>query len=547
MDYPSYILYLNSASIFNYIKNIYIYLSIFRGNDTYQHLFSMPNDLRSRPIVSNINSPTSRLSHFLDAILKPLISQVPGYIKDTYDLLNKLPRTIDYQSYFISLDVISLYTNIPHHLGIEAVEYWLNKYPHLIVNSIPNTFIIEALHLILNNNTFLYDDVFYIQKKGTAMGTKVAPTYAHLTMAYLEVTLFSIYKTKYKIDTENTIMKHYWRFLDDILIIWNPQYGQHQDFINTFQSINTNIQFENTVNENEIHFLDIKLIKQNNYIISDIFYKLTDAKRYLHFYSFHPRHIKRNIPYVLSKRITRIVSDPVLLNQRLRELEITLSRLRYPTNLIKDAINKAINSNISINNKTLIDNKSIIPFVFTYNPISIDIINNKIIPHFTQIDNIFFTSKLKFIKAIRQPPNLLCKLNNSFSYNVFRCRASRCKLCPILIEYKNVINIKNNFLTLNGNINCKTRNLIYVMFCKNCNQIYVGETGTKLNLRMNLHRNHIQNIQYGFLKVSIHIRHCGGEFKVAPIYKMPETSGEFLRKKMEGYFRLLLKPELNSA
>ena len=49
----------------------------------------------------------------------------------------------------------------------------------------------EALSFILENNTFQFNDVFYRQRKGTAMGTKVAPIYATLTIGYLEQKLYN--------------------------------------------------------------------------------------------------------------------------------------------------------------------------------------------------------------------------------------------------------------------------------------------------------------------------------------------------------------------
>ena len=32
-------------------------------------------------------------------------------------------------SKWVSLDITSLYTNIPHGLGLKAIEYWLDEYP----------------------------------------------------------------------------------------------------------------------------------------------------------------------------------------------------------------------------------------------------------------------------------------------------------------------------------------------------------------------------------------------------------------------------------
>ena len=60
----------------------------------YIHLPNVPNDLSNRPIISNINSVTSKLSHFIDAVLKPYTQLIPSYVRDTKDFLSKLPKEI---------------------------------------------------------------------------------------------------------------------------------------------------------------------------------------------------------------------------------------------------------------------------------------------------------------------------------------------------------------------------------------------------------------------------------------------------------------------
>ena len=46
--------------------------------------------------------------------------------------------------------------------------------------------LLRALKFILENNSFHFNGNYYRQVKGTAMGTKVAPVYATLTLGYLE-------------------------------------------------------------------------------------------------------------------------------------------------------------------------------------------------------------------------------------------------------------------------------------------------------------------------------------------------------------------------
>ena len=94
-------------------------------------------------------------------------------------------------------------------------------------------------------------------------------------------------------------------------------------------------------NNESVNFLDLKLYKNNNNILTDIYRKPTDNLSYVPFNSYHPSHVKRNIPYNLFRRIYLLVTDPKIINNRINELKFHLKGLKYPHSLIMDAINKA--------------------------------------------------------------------------------------------------------------------------------------------------------------------------------------------------------------
>jgi hypothetical protein len=81
------------------------------------------------------------------------------------------------------MDVTSLYTNIPHDEGIEACrEVWNNR-----INQRPSTeSFIQLLEHVLNFNNFMFNGEHFLQISGTAMGTKMAPSYANIFMGRLE-------------------------------------------------------------------------------------------------------------------------------------------------------------------------------------------------------------------------------------------------------------------------------------------------------------------------------------------------------------------------
>lgn len=136
------------------------------------------------------NAPTQRLSHLMDILLKPLCSEVKSFVRDDLDFLRFLPDKVNHDAKLVTMDVTNLYTNITTDLGINALKYWINKYPQNINSRFSKEFILEASNLVLKNNTFSFNGKHYLQLKGTAMGTKMAPTYATLTLGYLEEKMY---------------------------------------------------------------------------------------------------------------------------------------------------------------------------------------------------------------------------------------------------------------------------------------------------------------------------------------------------------------------
>ena len=79
----------------------------------------------------------------------------------------------------VTMDVTSLYTNIPHDDGIAACRtIWEQR----TVQEPPTECLVEMLTLVLKNNNFCFDGNHYLQINRTAMGTKMAPSYANIFM-----------------------------------------------------------------------------------------------------------------------------------------------------------------------------------------------------------------------------------------------------------------------------------------------------------------------------------------------------------------------------
>ena len=134
-----------------------------------------------RPIISSNGHPTERISEFLDYHLKLLVQTLPSYFKDTTHFVIQLQKIgpLPDNALLVTPNFSSLYTDIPHNDGIDACRYFPNTVQD---KSLPAERICDLIRMILTMNNFSFNNEHYLQKHGTAMGTRMAPSCANLFM-----------------------------------------------------------------------------------------------------------------------------------------------------------------------------------------------------------------------------------------------------------------------------------------------------------------------------------------------------------------------------
>ena len=274
-----------------------------------------------------------------------------SYIKNDWDFRRKLPSHIEYSSTLYSCDIVSLYTNITHELGLTALEYYIDKYRTLLPSRFTKAFILESVAFILNNNNFFFDNILYHQSIGTAMGTIFAPPYACLAIGFLEETkLYPQIERIFDNHLSSLIIEYFFRFMDDGFSPW-PDDADINIFINLLNDLHPSIKLTleaatksvtDGVGTQKLNFLDITIIlHETGHIETDIFYKATNSHEYLRYDSHHPQHIKDNIPYNLAKRIIVFCSNSDTEQLRLTELKKWLLNCGYPRKIIEKKIYSA--------------------------------------------------------------------------------------------------------------------------------------------------------------------------------------------------------------
>ena len=348
--------------------------------------------------------------------------------------LTKLPPG----TLLVTLDVSSLYTNIPHNEGIEACRKALNSSDHLSRSHLKTESICDLMHMILTMNNFEFDKNYYIQLHGTAMGTRMAPAYANLFMADLDRKLFAQSPLKPFI---------WWRYIDDIFMVWTHGEDKLNEFITHINSSHNTIKFTHEFSESSISFLDVTvLLDNNNQISTDLYVKSTDTHQYLLHTSCHPNHVKKSIPFSLALRIRHICSTAEKFKQRTSELLEFLCKRGHKQQYVQAQINKAFQiprrDTLYYHSKK---NTERPVFVTTYNPSlpQLNSIIRKYFPIFTATKRGSQAFKDAPLIAYRRPKNLRdflvkAKLKQPSQSNktqpniISRCNDGRCRTCKFI-------------------------------------------------------------------------------------------------------------------
>ena len=287
------------------------------------------NPIKYRPIVSQRQSMTTNLSKHLSNILTPCLGKFSSaHLHNTEELVSKLKEEADPSLPFLSLDVESLFTNVP----IEPLLDFLKRKYSQGTFTIPEDYTIDGLisliRVCVKATVFSFNGKFYRQLQGVSMGSPLAPVLACLWMEYFESELRQTIGTK-----QPSI---WFRYVDDILIQWKHSIEEFTIFLNKLNNLNNLTKLTDEwetldpvhTNSASIPFLDI-LIKRSPVGLSfSIYRKPTATDLYTHFYSFHLLHTKEGVVMNLFLRALKLCSKEYL-DAEISHIHNDFLNLRY--------------------------------------------------------------------------------------------------------------------------------------------------------------------------------------------------------------------------
>ena len=485
-----------------------------------------------RPIISANGCPTEKISAFVDENIKGAVPKIKSFIKDTTDFIYKIENLdIPDDTILVTFDVVSLYTNIPNEEGILAVAKSLQKHEPPFTS--PQV-VIKMLREVLSKNNFEFNGSHYLQVGGTAMGTKLAPSYANIFMGDLEEKLLS----------KCPVKPYFWvRFIDDIFAIWTKGHeslNQFHDFINSQHS---SIKFTMEKSPEKVIFLDTWVkIGENNKLEVELYSKPTDTHNYLHFSSYHQSHTKRAGPFGQFLRVRRNCTKVEDYDKHSSTMKKHYLERGYPSKHVEAARKIALDKN----RKDLLDpgrskpnkKENILPLVLTHHPSNAQV--HKII--MDNWDILKFSEKCKVslpdrpLFTTRRGRNLkdilikskLPPTKDPPSFEV-PCSKPNCSICTSVQKSEIISSITLQTYTTPTNVTCRTKNVIYCLTCSVCQKQYVGETKRPFLVRF---KEHSKDIEYNRKKPIVEhvLLHKELEAKIVPqiievIKKDPSLEG----------------------
>ena len=454
------------------------WLSIIEYHPRMPKIYGLPKthkkDIPMRPIVSSVDSAPHRIAKAIAKILTPFLGTIsPSHLRNSGDLLNKIKHLNLHNMTLSSLDIKSLYTNIPVRKCIDKLKsHFLNSNLNL---PLPIDKIFQICTLCTNLCYFEFKGQFYKQISGLPMGSPLSGVLACLYLEILESGPFQ------QILPQNS---YYFRYIDDTLLI-HDKHLVIPTLISKLNSVEPSINFTyETESNHTLPFLDIKIHNTDTYPLFDVFRKPTDTSDYINFHSHHDNRIKTGMIIGFYLRAYRICS-PCYIKAEEDKLFHILTTLQYPKYFILNARKKALkihhtakNTNINSNINKSSNQHIILPF-------------SPLIPTIR--------------KNIRK---LGLNITTSGSKTI-----------------KDIVgrNTKSSIPTEAG---------IYSIKCHICKKTYVGETSRNIQIRLSEHK---RAIKHGNLDnaMVIHMSDTGHDFDLEGAKMLKYAHNKRRRKMLE--------------
>ena len=363
-----------------------------------------------------------------------MVGKTHFHVKNSFEFANEgTGEQFSESAILFSLDVTSLYTNVPVDFALECLnERWSEIENN---TAIEKDSFLKAVRLVLESTFFVSQEKFYQQTFGVPMGSPLSPVIANVVMERLEQECMK------RMESNQIPVQYYRRYVDDCLVVAEREHVQ--EILNTFNSFHSRLKF--TIEEEvdrSIKFLDMMLRRRDGKI-STVWLPKQINGRYLDFTSESPFQHKRNTTIALFDRAIKLTNT----QDRPEAIKMACDMLRrnnYPQWFIRKTLKQRVNNHYNSAQRETGADEGVMHVSTPY------------VPGLSE----------KLAKVLRE--------NN-------RVLASKPKF-----KIKNVI-----FSKLKDPIpKMKQKNIVYEVPCgTRDNKVYIGQTGRCLDVRLSEHKN----------------------------------------------------------
>ena len=386
------------------------------------------------PILSAIGTPTYKLAKFLLKFLTPSTANEFTVI-DSFHFAEEISQQ-DSNLHMASLDVDSLFTNIPVEETIDICVdnlYSDNENPP----NIPKYNFRNLLNVATKETFFMFNNKYYKQVDGVAMGSPLGPALANIFMCSFENKWFGDCPNDFK-------LVFYRRYIDYIFVLFSSP--DHADkFREYLSSKHPNIKFSIEKEEDGcLPFLDVNIFRENDKFATNVYRKKTFSGVYTNFKSFVPETYKIGLIKSLLFRCFSLCSDFIKFHHEIDKLKSILHKNSYPRDLVDKCIKEFLDK--------ILAPKPVVSTVPKKNLVIV-------LPY-------------------------LGKLSLQIRTRINRIMKNKLPYCNIRFVFQTKCKI-SNFFTFKDKIPSFLRSgIVYKFQCGSCNATYYGKTKRHFKVRM---------------------------------------------------------------
>ena len=263
-------------------------------------------------------------------MLEPVTKRFSKYtITDSFTFADEIRKMPAENTYMVSFDVKSLFTNVPLAETIDICTKAL--YEDDTNLKLRKASFIRLMNLATSAIEFSFDGHMYRQIDGVAMGSPLGPTLANIIMGYLE--------EQYFLNNQKPLM--YVRYVDDCFIVFRNK-QECDEMFEAFNNLHQSIKFtqEAEIN-NSLPFLDVRVTRNDDKFLTSVFRKNTFTGQYINFQSYCTKRRKVNLIRTLCDRAMKLCSATYL-DDEIKTIVTLMQDNGFPENLVQRTIQQRL-------------------------------------------------------------------------------------------------------------------------------------------------------------------------------------------------------------